>query len=165
MQDMPSEAKVPSSKGAGQRSLKNFLLVPGGQLKMAFAIVMLGLLTIVSTIVYFLWTLSDAFVTLSRMYPIQPDVMESLKATIYRTGILTVGLGVVFTIISMALVVVLTHRYVGPAVPIRRLINDLREGRYGARGKLRENDEFQDVMTSLNELAAELEKRHGSYRD
>ena len=56
----------------------------------------------------------------------------------------------------------LTHRYYGPIVSLERLINELKDGRYHSRVKIRAQDELQGLANNLNELAQALENKHGS---
>ena len=148
-------------KYAEKRLVRNFLIAPGSQLRVAFSIILFGLMTIVVSVVYFLYSMNSIFESLAVLYQIDPEIVASLKQSLLSTGILTAGLGVVFTLVTLAFIIVLTHRFIGPAVPINRLISELKEGNYGVRGKLRERDEYKDVMDSLNELAAALEAQYG----
>jgi signal transduction histidine kinase len=56
----------------------------------------------------------------------------------------------------------LTHRYYGPLVSIERFVDDMTQGRYGQRVKIRQKDELQRLTDKLNDMASALEKRHGS---
>lgn len=148
-------------KYSEKRLVRNFLIAPGSQLRVAFSIILFGLMTIVVSVVYFLYSMNSIFESLAVLYQIDPEIVASLKQSLLSTGILTAGLGVVFTLVTLAFIIVLTHRFIGPAVPIKRLIAEMKEGNYGVRGKLRERDEYKDVMDSLNELATALEVKYG----
>jgi signal transduction histidine kinase len=52
----------------------------------------------------------------------------------------------------------LSHRIWGPVIPLRRQINDLKNGNYQARIQLRPGDEFVELAEDLNALAHSLEK-------
>ncbi len=52
------------------------------------------------------------------------------------------------------------HRYIGPQVPVRRTLQALRNGEYGASCRIRASDELHDLVEDLNELSTTLEQRH-----
>jgi nitrate/nitrite-specific signal transduction histidine kinase len=54
-----------------------------------------------------------------------------------------------------------THKYYGPLVSIDRFVKRVAQGDYTARVVIRRKDELQDLAQSLNNLAEELERRHG----
>lgn len=151
-----------ANSNSQKRQLRNFLISPGSQLKIAFGIILFGLLTIVGSVVYFLYSMNTIFENLASMYQMDLDIVTSLKQSLLSTGVLTAGLGAIFTLVTLAFIVVLTHRIIGPAVPIRRMILELQNGNYAVRGKLRERDEYKEVMEALNDLAKSLEKAHGT---
>ncbi len=67
-----------------------------------------------------------------------------------------------FTLMYILVVVILSvayaHRMIGPMVPLRRQIEALKNGDYGARVKLRKRDAFSEIAEDLNELAQVLEE-------
>ena len=56
----------------------------------------------------------------------------------------------------------ISHRFLGPATVILSSLKELKAGNYSHRKSLRKGDELDDVMAEVNELAATLEKKHGS---
>lgn len=54
------------------------------------------------------------------------------------------------------------HRFVGPQVPIRRVLAQLRAGEYGGSCGIRDRDELHDLVAEINELSATLHERHGN---
>lgn len=56
------------------------------------------------------------------------------------------------------------HRFIGPQVPIRRHLGQLRDGDYAATCRIRRKDELHEVVADLNDLARTLEQRHGDGR-
>ena len=65
------------------------------------------------------------------------------------------------SVFSLVAGILLSHRFFGPLVSIKRQIASLREGQYSSRLQLRSTDELTEVKDSLNDLAAALEARHG----
>jgi len=78
--------------------------------------------------------------------------------------IYTLRIALLFPVLGLAalyLALKITHRFLGPQVPIRRHIAALIEGNYGSSCHLRKGDELQELTEDLNELAATLRERHG----
>jgi hypothetical protein len=63
--------------------------------------------------------------------------------------------------ICFVFAILLTHRFLGPMVPIFRHIEMMKQGQFADRIKLREKDEMHELGEKLNELTAELEKKYG----
>jgi len=63
-------------------------------------------------------------------------------------------------LISLLFGLMISHRFYGPVVPLARHLNELREGKFGARVKLRPGDELAELMDAQNALAEALEKRN-----
>lgn len=143
------------------RSLKNLVLRPEFQLKYSFYFVGLTLLIMGGVFLLFLFSLEDMIRTVAVIYRIESDVVAAIQSSIHTATYTTLGIAVVFGIVSVSLGVILTHRLVGPMIPIRRLIQQLNNGEYGAVGKLRDRDDYKEVMDDLNKLSQTLAKRHG----
>jgi nitrate/nitrite-specific signal transduction histidine kinase len=60
------------------------------------------------------------------------------------------------------LVFKLTHRYYGPLVSIERFVDEIGQGKYGHKVKIRQKDELQRLADKLNQMSAALQNRHGS---
>ena len=144
-----------------QRSLRNALVEPQEQLRYAayFFAVIAGIMSI-SVVVAF-WLMASTLQTVSQLYEIPADQLIALAKGPTAAAFFVGALGIASTIGALLVGVNLSHRIFGPIVPIRHLITSLKAGDYSARGALRKNDEFQVVMTELNELAESLQTRHG----
>lgn len=71
------------------------------------------------------------------------------------------AIGVILTSgICFFFIVVMTHRFFGPLVPIIAHIERLKQGQFDSRVNLRPKDELHELSLSLNELAEELEKKY-----
>ena len=58
---------------------------------------------------------------------------------------------------ALFLGLVITHRYLGPMVPIQRHVKNLLEGKFEHSIQLRKNDQFKELADDLNRLAARLQ--------
>lgn len=151
---------TPETKRAHQRSMKNILLRPEFQLKYSFYFVGMTLVTMGAVFLLFLLSLEDMITTLAVVYRIEPEVVGAINQSLKTATFTTVTVALLFGVISVSLGIILTHRLVGPMVPIRRLIQQLSDGEYGAQGRLRTKDDYQEVMNELNELSKKLIERH-----
>jgi signal transduction histidine kinase len=68
------------------------------------------------------------------------------------------GFGV-FILFSFGFALITSHRIAGPQVAIKAVIEDLKVGQYEPKRMLRPNDELQEVMISVKELAKILKTR------
>ena len=55
--------------------------------------------------------------------------------------------------------IIITHKIVGPALVLKRKMQDLAEGHYGARAYLRKGDELKDLAETFNDMAKSLQER------
>ena len=62
----------------------------------------------------------------------------------------------------MLFAIFITHRMIGPIVPIRQQISQLREGKYGIHRQLRSKDELGQIVEDLNDLSDYLQQQHGA---
>ncbi len=163
MSEIPASAKEDPSKGfKQQRSMRNILLRPEFQLKYSFYFVGITLITMGGVFLLFLLSLEDMISTLAVVYRIEPEVIGAIQDSLRTATFTTIIVGALFGLISVSLGIILTHRLIGPMVPIRRLIQQLSEGQYGIQGRLRNKDDYQDVMNDLNRLSLKLSERHGN---
>lgn len=145
-----------------RRSMKNILLRPDFQLKYSFYFVGTTLIIMGAVFLLFLISLEDAVEALAKVYSIDAGVIGALQGSIKTATLTTIVVAVVFGLISFSLGIILTHRLVGPMVPIQRLIQQLIGGEYGVQSRLRTKDDYQEIMNDLNTLSTKLAERHGT---
>ncbi len=161
----PSEDKSKESgdRPSKRKNLRRQLIIdPDKQFKYAFFFFGAGHLIFALFMCLFMMALNTTIVTVAASYNIDMEVTTVLRNSIINIAAVAVICAVIGAGLSAWLGIVLTHRIFGPIISFKKLVNDLKSGDYSARGTLRKNDEFQELMTNLNELAADLEKRHGS---
>lgn len=88
---------------------------------------------------------------------LQMALSDQLRAYSLRIVLIfpVLGLGAMYFALRI------THRFLGPQVPMQRHIQSLIAGDYDSAIRLRKGDELQELASSLNELAEALQKRHG----
>ena len=67
-----------------------------------------------------------------------------------------------FALAIMFVVIRRTHKMYGPMVSIMRFVGELSKGHFAVRINVREKDDFQQLVGSLNNLAEYLHKTHGA---
>ncbi len=93
------------------------------------------------------------------LIPHSVDIGAFITTYLFETFNSMVVVIVAYSVISVTVTIVYTHRLVGPTVAFRRQIKEIRRGNYAARIRLRKGDAFPEVAEELNQLAAELEAR------
>lgn len=147
-----------------RREWRNKIVRPREQIKFA------GLLILAGTFIYSV-LLTGTFISLrfslaaiGRNYNVEPQMMDEMFTDLAshlgaHLAVVTILMGAIFLF-----GVTVSHRVFGPAVAFVRHIETLRGGDYGARVKLRATDEFHEIKDALNELASDLQAKHGSPR-
>lgn len=139
-----------------QRQIKNILVNPGIQFRLFVPyLVMLAIATLLLNGVLF-FIVSTVYQVFPDMTPEQSD---ELNRTLFRSVIVSaVGLSIM-AFLGFVLTTVLSHRLLGPLVPIRRHIQKLIEGRYEDRLRLRKKDELHFLADDINALTEKLGER------
>jgi len=143
-----------------RRKLRNILLAPRLQFRYAFkffvfsaittgALQMVSYFVVVGVVQRVLTAAGPQSETLA------PVIDLAVRTELLRSTwmLLFVGLG------ALAFTTKILHRFVGPTVPIKRHLDRLAEGEYGAECRTRANDELQDIVASVNALSDRLQAR------
>jgi methyl-accepting chemotaxis protein len=148
------------------RKLRNFLLQPKFQLKYSGMVV--GVTVVVAAVLGFLaYRYSTGQTELQNLQLIAAKG-ESVDAQFIadiqhyaRQADQRVMLGILMgiAVLTMALgatSIVITHRLVGPAYRLKRMLAAVSEGRIAAVGALRKHDELQDVFEAFQHMTKRL---------
>lgn len=149
-----------SAPGRNRRSLRNILVAPGGQVRLAFGMPIGGMLAVA----FLLWALKNTLLSrLSEMQATAPNLQGSFEE-LQQVVSLICNLGVGFLLVGIVMVaafgLLISHRYYGPQVPILRSLQALKAGKYDESIQLRGMDELKEIAQAVNELAHELDLRH-----
>lgn len=152
---MTSNARHPH-----KRYMKNWILRPWVQFR-------IGFVSFLTTLVFAAVVGGYAYVKLSGLADVitaltgaDDSVRRLVSEYMASVAWTAVAIGIVVSILNFALMIVLTHRMVGPAVAFARLIDALLVGDYGTVIRLRKGDAFNDVADRFNRLSAVLKQRH-----
>jgi HAMP domain-containing protein len=147
---------------AHRRQIANLVQKPTTQLKQTMSIFAFVVLATVVVQVVLVGAMQQAVADAALQAGIDHARMQSVlgeRLAGYSTRIV---LGFpLLAVCAMFLALRLSHRYLGPQVPIRRHLSSLIAGDYSSRCQLRANDELWEISGDLNELAERLQRRHG----
>jgi signal transduction histidine kinase len=157
-----------SSTSSAERAKRNFrstLIEPFSQIKFGLYVIGASIAFVIIIAGMFLLTFYQQYQHLMSIFNMMDvkDQMELVTNDIFYRNAIKIALLLVGYVVGMfVLVFKLTHRYYGPLVSIERFIDEMAQGRYSQRVKIRQKDELQRLAGRLNDMADALEKRHGS---
>ena len=144
-----------------RRRLKNLVQKPSLQYKHAvyyFAFMVVGAILVQVVMLGTLQRFMIETLLASGVDPlrVQEALNTQLRGYMLRITLLfpVLGLGAMFLALRM------THRFLGPQVPMRRHVRAMIAGDYSSRCRIRHGDELQELAEDLNELAGALAERH-----
>lgn len=147
------------------RSIKSTVIEPFAQLKLGVYVVIICVFFLVLAGFLFHSSFLSQYENVLEIFKIaDPELKwEVISNDIYQTNLLKLAaLFVGFISILLAVVFRMTHKYYGPLVSIERFAEAITAGKYFERVSIRKGDELLDLVSKLNKMAAELEKKHGS---
>lgn len=121
-----------------------------------------GLIILAIVFGFVMFTLSNIVGKIAQISNLGEDIQLPVQNAILSAWVVCAVVFVAFAVLSVAMGILITQKVIGPTVPIRRHIAELKRGYYKIKSRLREHDEFQEIMDDLNDLARTLESRHGS---
>jgi nitrogen fixation/metabolism regulation signal transduction histidine kinase len=146
------------TKRKNQRSLRNILIIPGFQGKIAFFILFAGLVcTALNAYLYYSYVV-DSYEFIFRYSSLPQEFIDERYRDLFNFGVslCLVTLLIILMIATWALF--MTHRAAGAVYHMARAIEAIRSGNTKERIHLREKDEFQNVAKSFNQMMDELQK-------
>ena len=146
---------------AKRRTLRAYLVEPFKQIRFGLHVVSVSL-TFAGIFAYlFLDAFSEQYEQVKGIFQVA-DMSELLEKSVFFKHKLKITLALLaFIAVTLFVVVRRTHRMYGPMISMMRFVSELKRGNYAVRINIRERDDFQNFVSELNALAAELQKRHG----
>lgn len=141
-----------------QRSLKNLLIIPAFQGRLAFFIVFVGVVcTALNAYLYHSYVVGS-YDFILKYSTLSQDLIEGRYRDLYVFG-LALGLVTLLIVLLISIwALFVTHRAAGSVYHIKRVVEAIRSGNLSERVHLREKDEFQDLAQSFNQMMDELQK-------
>lgn len=158
-----SSPPSPPSGGKPKRHLRNYLLDPRFQLKYT-GMVVLVTVVVASVLGTFAYRSSkeqtESLAIQMAMMEIdgalQTD-LEQMSAARDREVLLSIVGGIVLMGLVLGFTgIIVTHRLVGPAYKLRKLIHEVAGGKLKIMGHLRKGDELQEVFEAFAEMITAL---------
>lgn len=152
---------------SNRRKVRNFLINPKYQLRYAFWTVASGLFLVGMYSIILYSKIKENYTLLVALSPMD----DAAKMQLYlELNEIMIKLGIAsaaFLFLMAFLALVVSHRTVGALYHFKRVFDEVREGRMGARIHLRPRDDFQEVAQSFNEMMEKIgpkarQDRHSS---
>jgi nitrogen fixation/metabolism regulation signal transduction histidine kinase len=151
--------------GPPKRQLRNYLLDPRFQMKYVSMVV--GVTVAVAGVLgFYAYRYSNGqtqmmtMMQMERQVDLDPRFVKYLEQEAKKAD-RTVLIGILVGILCLALAlgitgIVVTHKLVGPAYKIKRLLGEVRDGHLRVEGSLRKGDELRDVFVAFEEMVQSL---------
>ncbi len=158
---------LPKAGGPPKRKLRNYLLDSRFQLKYTGMVVVVTVI-VAAALGYVAYGYSR---DQTRMYTasiaMQPDLapgvandLEGYAHAQDRKVMMSIIGGILVLALALGLTgIIVTHKVVGPAYKLRRLLGDVADGRLAVEGRLRKGDELQDVFIAFQNMVEHLRAR------
>lgn len=156
-----------TTQGPPKRRFRNYLLDPHFQLKYTGAV--MGVTILVAAVLgYFAYDFSrgqtESLTIQMAMQPdMDPEVVQDLQgfANAQDRKVLWGILGGILVLaVALGLTgILVTHRVVGPAYKIRKLLHEVADGHLKVQSRLRKGDELQDVFEAFAQMVETLRAR------
>lgn len=143
--------------GKEKRTARNLWVRPKSQLKFLM-ILSGGFLILAGLIGFVMVSFSDYLALLQTTNQIDTQTVILITSHLYFYLKMAMGLAAIFSVLGLAIGIMLTHRIFGPMVPIRHQLAKMIEGDYSGRIHLRTSDEFKEVANDINTLTDRLKQ-------
>lgn len=142
-----------------RRSIRNYLLEPKLQLRLALYVGVSTLLAVAAAS-YFVGYMYQPLLNslIQGTDKLAPQIFELLYENTMATVLIITVFTLLYIFIMTLLVIWYSHRFVGPIVAFRRHVKALIAGNTSARVKLRKYDAFTELADDLNALAEHYSK-------
>ena len=152
-----------SSTGRNRRKIKNLLQKPKFQVRFGIYLFLVSAFSAVALQMVVLQAFQEIIAELMADSDIdRAHIAAVADAPLQIIVPVLLAFLVAYAISFVILGIYLTHRIVGPMVPIRRHIEALSEGKYGITARIRKKDDLHELVDLLNTLSQKLAQRHGS---
>ena len=142
-----------------QRSKKNILIIPGFQGRMILFVLLTGSICMILNGYLYYSYVADSYAFILKHSTLPQELAAQRYRDLLVFGLSLAAATLVATLIFAVWALFVTHRAAGSVYQIRRVIEEIKAGNVNQRVHLRENDEFQDVAKSFNEMVDVLQKR------
>ena len=129
------------------------------QLKYSILLSLLGGLVAVLFAAHVFYFLNENIQVFIPNFNESPEIAQVIFNEQRRIAIYLVVLVFLVMCVLFFMGIIMTHKIVGPALVLKRKMQDLAEGHYGARAYLRKGDELKDLAATFNDMAKNIQER------
>jgi nitrogen fixation/metabolism regulation signal transduction histidine kinase len=138
-----------------------FLVNRPFQLKYAILLSLLGGLVAVLFASHIFYFLNDNIQVFIPNFNENPEISQIIFAEQRKIAIYIAALILLVVSVLFFMGIMITHKIVGPAMVLKKKMQDIADGNYEARIVLRKGDEFKDLADTFNTMAETLQKKAG----
>lgn len=155
-------------QSSSRRSLRSIVIEPFKQVRFGLYIVGVSLVfAIVGGYLFYLGFSEQYQQVISIFNIVEAELQwEVLTNEVFFRNAIIISLFLTsYVVFIFWIVFVITHRYYGPMVSIERFIDQLADGQFQLRLKVRQKDELQGIVGKLNNLAENLDAKYSKTDD
>jgi methyl-accepting chemotaxis protein len=135
-----------------KRKLRNYLINPGYQIRYILWLTTTGLLLLAMNGWIFYHYISENYALLVELSPMTDESKNQLFLELREILVRLAVVSSSFMFVVMVLGLIFSHKAAGPLFHFKRVFEEIKQGKLGARVRLRPGDEFQDVAQAFNEM-------------
>lgn len=140
-----------------RRKARNLLIKPGMQLRFSLYVLLLSFVFLLIGLLIGNLYFEQTYVTLMQHTTQSVYLQRVIPQQIAEFKQLALLLLGSYVLLMIVITTFITHRLIGPTIPMIKHVRALREGHYGHRVNLRRYDAFTELADELNLLAKSLE--------
>lgn len=157
----PDSAPDSAIGASDRRTLRGLIVKPREQMKYTFVFMGGSMLMLMIFVGITMYVMNNSMLSIEIAYGLDPEIAAAIRRTLMGALSVVLLVSAVLSAFSLLRGLQLSHRLFGPLIPIQRHIEHLKAGDFSSRIHLRKHDEFLELQDSLNDLAAEFERRYG----
>lgn len=140
------------------RSKRNLWIIPSFQGRIVSLILLLGFVCAAANGYLYYAYVDDSYDFILKYSSLTQELIDERHRDLLVFGV-SLGLAtLLMTLVIVALALVITHRAAESIDHIKRVIEEIRSGNVRERIHLKDDDEFQDLAKSFNQMMDELQK-------
>ena len=145
------------NKTPKNRAKRSIFLINGSfQIKYSLIFALIGVLIAVLFSAHIFYFLGEYLQVVIPDYIDHPQIYDFVISEKRKIFIYLSVLILLLACFLFFMGIVITHKIVGPVMVIKRKINDVEQGDFGAYVKLRKGDEFKDLAEAFNNMVVSL---------
>lgn len=146
------------ASGKNQRKWRNLLISPKAQIGFIINMVVLTLFFGLAAVFVVYFQLDDIYDKFLQ-FGLIDEAATKMVTDNWNIAVSWLAMLIILYLVAMILIILIqSHRMIGPGEALKRQIKRLLAGDYKGRVTLREGDYYQNVADLLNQLSEEFEK-------